>query len=278
MEPLQTLFEINGLPTYGLPDRLKDLYGGELGFRTPRLYANFVSSLDGVVALESIGAESGSVISGHNEADRFVMGLLRACADAVVVGAGTLRAAARHLWTPDHIYPRAAPAYADLRRHLGRSRQPRLALVTSRGDLDPHAPALEMGALVLTTGAGRARLHGRLPSAASVVTLGDGEALDPGQLLDAIHAEGHEVLLCEGGPHLIASLLAAGFVDELFLTVSPVLAGRGKSGGRMGLVEGAELLPSIPRWARLLSLRRHKSHLFLRHDISRAAEESSAAN
>ncbi len=278
MEPLDTLFEIHGLPVYGLPDRLKGLYGGELGFPTPRLYANFVSSLDGVVALESMGAESGSVISGHNEADRFVMGLLRACADAVIVGAGTLRADPRHLWTPDHIYPPAAAAYAELRRHLGRSRQPRLALITSRGDLDPHSPALEMGALVLTTGAGRARLHGRLPAASSVVTLGDDGELDPGQLLDAIHAEGHEVLLCEGGPHLIGNLLVAGFVDELFLTVSPVLVGRGKSGGRMGLVEGAELLPSITRRARLLTLRRHKSHLFLRYDISRAAEKSSATN
>ncbi len=278
MEPLQTLFEINGLPTYGLPERLKDLYGGELGFRAPRLYANFVSSLDGVVALDSIGAESGSVISGHNEADRFVMGLLRACADAVVVGAGTLRADPRQLWTPDHIYPLAATAYAELRRHLGRSIQPRLVLVTSRGDLDPQVPALERGALVLTTGAGQSRLHGRIPAAASIVTLGDGEELDPAALLDVIHAEGHQVLLCEGGPHLFGNLLAAGFVDEVFLTVSPVLAGRGKSGGRMGLVEGAELMPAIPRWARLLTRRRHRSYLFLRYDISRAAERSPAAS
>ncbi|HYU63230.1 MAG TPA: dihydrofolate reductase family protein, partial [Verrucomicrobiae bacterium] len=57
-----------------------------------RVYANFVSSIDGIVALEAGTAPSGGIISGRNEADRFVMGLLRAFADAVLVGAGTVRA------------------------------------------------------------------------------------------------------------------------------------------------------------------------------------------
>ncbi len=77
----------------------------------PRVYANFVSSVDGVVALPD-GGESGSVISGRNEADRFVMALLRASADAVLIGAETFRRASGDLWNADHAYPEAADLFA----------------------------------------------------------------------------------------------------------------------------------------------------------------------
>ena len=97
--------------------------------------------------------------------------------------------------------------------------------------------------------------------------LGDEKALDARRVVEAIQAEGHKLILCEGGPHLIGDLLSAALVDELFLTLSPVLAGRGQR-HRRGLVEGAELLPFRPRWGTMLSLRRHESHLFLRYDIS----------
>jgi hypothetical protein len=90
LSPFEVLFEAGGLPEYALPVDLKHLYG-RLGFTNRVVYANFVSSIDGVVTL---GAKpsAGSVISGKDQADRFLMGLLRACADAVVLGAGTLRA------------------------------------------------------------------------------------------------------------------------------------------------------------------------------------------
>ncbi len=91
------------------------------------MYANFVSSIDGIVALEAGTAPSGGIISGRNEADRFVMGLLRAFADAVLVGAGTVRAeGGKALWTTEYIFPAAAKAYADLRQVLRREKIPRL--------------------------------------------------------------------------------------------------------------------------------------------------------
>ena len=77
LEPLDLLFEDEELPSFELPDELVRLYGGSLGFATPRLYANFVSTLDGVVAISSV-PESNRVIAAGSEADRFVMGLLRA--------------------------------------------------------------------------------------------------------------------------------------------------------------------------------------------------------
>jgi riboflavin biosynthesis pyrimidine reductase len=266
MIPLDLLFEKDGLPSYALPKGLERLYGGRLGFEAPRLYANFVSSLDGVVALEG-EKHSSQMISGQSEADRFVMGLLRACADAVLIGAGTLRAAPGSLWTPAYICPDAAAEFAELRRHLGRSNEPRLVLLTAHGEMDAHHPALEAGALVLTTSLGATKLGNRLSAASTVVALGDGRAIHLVDVISALRGEGHEVVLSEGGPTVITGLLQAGLLNELFLTLSPILAGRSDARGRPGLVEGIELLPSQSILGDLLSIRKHGSHLFLRHAI-----------
>jgi riboflavin biosynthesis pyrimidine reductase len=266
MIPLDVLFEKGGLPSYDLPAGLERLYGGSLGFEAPRLYANFVSSLDGVVALEG-EKHSSQMISGQSEADRFVMGLLRACADAVLIGAGTLRAAPGSLWTPTFIYPDAAGGFAELRRHLGRSDEPRLVLLTARGEIDVRHPALEAGALVLTTSLGARELGNRLSASSSVVALGDGRAINLVDVITTLRGEGHEVVLSEGGPTLMAGLLQGGLLNELFLTLSPILAGRFDARGRPGLVEGIELLPSRSILGDLLSIRKQGSHLFLRQAI-----------
>lgn len=78
----------------------------------PVLYANFVASVDGVVALPGAG-DSGSRISGGDEPDRFIMGLLRAAADAVMIGAGTFHFAGGNLWHPEAVYPQAAEGLID---------------------------------------------------------------------------------------------------------------------------------------------------------------------
>jgi riboflavin biosynthesis pyrimidine reductase len=267
-EPLHVLYEAAGLAAYRLPAGLRTLYGGDLGFAGPTIYANFVSSLDGVAALDD-AVPAGPLISGGSVVDRFVMGLLRACADAVLVGAGTLRAERDHVWTPGFIYPAAAADYRLLRRHLGRDGEPVLVVVSARGDIDPSAPSLELGAHVITTAAGAARLQGRLPGAVRVSALpGDGR-LEPADVVGAVRAEGHSIVLTEGGPHLAGDLVAGGLVDELFLTLSPVLAGRDGRRRRMGLVEGAVLLPAISSTGSLMSARRAASHLFLRYDLRR---------
>ena len=74
------------------------------------------------------------------------------------------------------------------------------------------------------------------------------------------------MILSEAGPSLFGSLLASFLVDELFLTVSPLLAGRGAA-ARLGLVEGVELLPEARVAGRLRSVRTHGSHLFLRYSL-----------
>ena len=160
------MFEAD-LPSYTLPDELTRLYG-RLGFAERVVYSNFVSSLDGVVTLGS-GVSAGSVISGKNPADRFLMGLLRACADAVVIGVGTLRATPGHLWTPAHVFPDYATEFASLRSTLGRRPEPRLVILSNRGELDFDHPALK-GALVLTTKDGAERCSGRVPRSSRCVT------------------------------------------------------------------------------------------------------------
>ena len=268
--PLARLYEQPGLPAWGLPEDLVDIYGGDLGFTEPCVYANFVASLDGVTALGPEHPSSGSAISGDDPADRFVMGMLRACADIVLIGAGTLRATPGHLWTPRHICPAAADEYAALRRSLGREGEPQLAVVTARGEVPAAHPAIRAGALILTTTAGARRLQGRLPDECTVVDLGERPTLRSADLLAALRARGGATVLTEGGPRLLGQLIAEDVLDELFLTVSPVLAGRAET-SRPGLVAAQELLPARPEEAELVSVRHRRSYLFLRYRLRRTA-------
>jgi riboflavin biosynthesis pyrimidine reductase len=94
-----------------------------------------------------------------------------------------------------------------------------------------------------------------------------GAAIDARATVDLLRARGHQLILSEGGPTLHGSLLASGLVDELFLTVSPLLAGLAPESERLSLVERVELLPQAPLGGRLLSVRRNGAHLFLRYEL-----------
>ena len=263
---MQTLREAEAADGGTLTPHLAELYGGQLALAGDVLYANFVSSLDGVTALPP-PHRSGEVLSGRSEADRFLLALLRALADVVVVGARTLRAEPRHLWTPSYVSPGLAPAFAELGRP-----DPALVVVSARGEFDSDLRAFERGALVLTTDAGAVRLARRLPSASRVRSLGEGP-IEGAAILEAVRAEGYRRVLTEGGPTLLAQFVGPGLLDELFLTLSPLLAGRGSGDERLSLLEGVDLIPEGGRWARLLSVRAHGSHLFLRYGFRRSAPE-----
>lgn len=259
VEALQLLFEEPGAAGE-LPEPLGVLYGGGLALDDDLLYANLITSLDGVAALAAPRG-AGPTLRGDCHADRFVMALLRALADAVLIGAGTLRTDRNHLWTPGYVDREHADAFAS----IGRS-DPRLVVVSASGALDPGERALQSGALVITTDAGARRLAHRLPAGCVVRSLGSG-APSARAILDAVRAEGHRRVLTEGGPTLLSRFVADRVLDELFLTVAPVLAGRRSGDRRLGLVEGGAFLPEAGRWARLLSLRKAGSHLFLRYSL-----------
>jgi len=226
MEALRSLFGSGAPDALQVPlgARLEELYGGPLALREECLYSNFVSSMDGVVALE--GVSSGPTLSGRSEGDRFVMGLLRACADGVLVGAQTYRDETGHRWTPDYIYPPCAEDFAALRAALGLAAEPELVVLSRSG-----GPAREMP-----------------------------------DVLAELRSRGWRRVLCEGGPQVIGQLLRASLLDDVFLTLSPVLAGRDRA-WRPGMVGGVELLPDHGLWGRLASVRRQGSHLFLRYDL-----------
>ena len=276
LQPLEPLFEVPRLPSFDLPEELAAVYGGAVGFPEPRLYANFVASVDGVVALPAL-LESSHLIAAGSKHDRFVMGLLRACADAVLIGAGTLRGSPRTRWTAEHAYPPAAPLYAELRRQRGRPSQPTLAVLSGSGRISPRHPGLGERSLVLTSEQGAAQLGRRLPRSAAIVPIGAHSPLDPALAVETLRAGGHELILCEGGPLLFGELVDAGLVDELFLTLSPVLAGHGGASGRLSLLESAELLPGRTPAATLLTLRRADSHMFLRYQLGSTSTHTVSA-
>ena len=265
IDSFRVVAEDEDLPRWDVPEQLATLYGGPIGLDEPCVVANFVESLDGVVAVPRL-PRSHAVISDESEADRFVLALVRACADAVVVGSGTLLASPQGTWRIDRAYPPAAEALADLRARRGRPEQPLVVVVTTGASLDPSHPVLESGALVLTTEEGVSHLRATVPSASEVVAVNDGDAVDLGRALELLRERGCPVILTEAGPSMFGSFVASQLVDELFLTVSPVLAGRG-SDARLGLVEGVELVPQTRVAGRLRSVRMHGSHLFLRYAL-----------
>lgn len=267
----------------GLPAALRAMYGGDLTIALrsdrPTVVANFVSTLDGVVAIDPSGRTGGGEISGFAEADRFVMALLRAVADAVIVGAGTVRPAPGHEWTPRGVHAASAPALEAWRGSLGlATSQPRIIVVSVSGRLDPAHRGLtrpDVPVTIVTTQAGAARL-GAAPFSPDVRVrpVAGADRVEPEALLDAVRDEGARLALCEGGPHLIGGLLGAGLVDELFLTLAPQVAGRNDDLRRLGLVEGLALPAGAGRWAALRSVRRSGDLLFLRYRFRRPAQVS----
>jgi riboflavin biosynthesis pyrimidine reductase len=179
-----------------------------------RLRANFISSIDGAIELD------GRSRSLSGPADQAAFMAMRACADAVLVGAGTVRV--------ENYGPVKLDERTQQRRvHRGQAPLPRLAIVSGAADLDPGAKVFAGAAkpLLLTS----ARGAGSRPDLARVadVTVCGEDVVDLGYALDHLSALGLARVLCEGGPTLMSSLLAHHLVDELCLTISPVLAGSG---------------------------------------------------
>ena len=256
----------------GMPIELERRYGGQLRVRLrgdrPTVIANFVSTIDGIVAFGGGQLSGGGLISGFHEPDRFVMGSLRALADVVVVGAGTLRGSTEHRWIAEHIYPASAPAFAEWRAEMGLPARPTTMIVTASGDIpvdhnglnDPTIPVV-----IATTPAGAERLGGAaFGEHVSIEAIGDGGQISGDDLVALGRRLGARLLLTEGGPHLLGEFLRSDVLDELFLTIAPQLVGRGPT-ERLGLVEGIALPPGDARWDRLASVRRSGDHLFLRY-------------
>jgi riboflavin biosynthesis pyrimidine reductase len=238
----------------------------------PQVFSNFVSSMDGVVSLQAKGHSGGGDISGFSLQDRMVMGLLRAVADVVIVGAGTLDADVRHVWTPEAICPELAKEYGKLRMEMSKLEPALNVVVTAGGNLDLRLPVFASGrvpALIVTTSAGAKRL-GSQKSPASVqirAVPGRGRKEIPAALIldEVAKINAGKRILVEGGPRLLGSFYEERLVSEQFLTIAPQIAGRCAHDGRLGLVMGKTFAPRHPLWGRLIDVRRGDSLLFLRY-------------
>jgi len=180
----------------------------------PLVRMNFVSSADGAVTLEGRSGALGG------ETDRAVMQVLRAMADVVLVGAGTVRA-------EGYGGLRVDDEDAAWRRAHGLPEQPMLAVVSGTLGLDPgdevFARAVRRPVLVTTEDAARAR-GAEFAGVAEVLACGRGP-LDLGAMRDAFAARGWTEVLCEGGPHLFGALLDASLVGEVCVTLAPRFVG-----------------------------------------------------
>jgi len=284
MEPIRTLFGVR--PTEPseliLPEGLRRRYDGDLSFphapeERPYCVANFVSTLDGVVSFNIPGQLEGAQISESNEEDRFIMGLLRASADAVLVGSGTLQAVGpQGTWLPESVYPAAEDLYRKYRTEvLRRPEYPLVVVVTGTGGVDLasavfHTPRTRV--LILTTEQGKRRLSqsgSEALASVEVKALSDAEkGISPSAILTLLKRDaGVELLLHEAGPTLFGEFLADRLMDELFLTVAPQIAGRVAAHPRPGLVANVEFSPATAPWWKLLSTKSAADYIFLRYQI-----------
>jgi riboflavin biosynthesis pyrimidine reductase len=284
--PLQTLLASRRGRAVPLPKKLARLFGVlrmPQALAGPHIISNFVSTLDGVVSLKIPGHEGGGDISGFSAQDRMVMGLLRAIADVVIVGGGSLEADPTRMWTPQAICPELAAEYRTLTRTLRKDRTTLPVVVSASGRLDLGSPVFarrDAPLLIVTTRGGARRLAGQpMPEGVQVRAVGRGTgALGAGDIIDAVCAVAPAGrILVEGGPRLLASFYTQRRVHEQFLTLAPQLAGREDGDGRISLVMGELFAPVTPRWASLVDVRRGGSHLFLRYSFDRAAAHGRTA-
>lgn len=207
---------------------------GKLGFPEappdrPWIYSNFVQSLDGIVSLRGFHA-SGADISQSAE-DRWLMDLLRAHADGVLVGVNTLidETNLRGKEKRGPVFRIMDPALRELRKRLGRAREKNI-FVTASGNIDLSEyrcfDCEHVDPVVVTTKHGAERLQARGANPGVQIVVTGNETVDLKRMVEVLRRDfGVRHLLCEGGPTLYGRMSKAGLIDEKFLTISPIELG-----------------------------------------------------
>jgi riboflavin-specific deaminase-like protein len=218
----------------------------------PHVMLNMVSTADGRA---SIGGRSGPI---GNRADELLFHGLRSVVDAVLVGAGTIRAERYGRLIKSEQTVRA-------RRERGLAEQPLACIASGSVSLPADIPLLaDSAARIVILTPSQATLAAASASISYVRAEREGRLDIPRALAELSERFGVRTLLCEGGPHLNHWLLSAGVVDELFLSLAPKLAG-GESAGGLRIIAGTELEPPVE--LELLSVLESESELFLRYGV-----------
>jgi riboflavin biosynthesis pyrimidine reductase len=204
----------------------------------PWIYANVIASRNGIVTWRRAGAHDDPVraIAGGDFtrpgrlADLRLMRHLRACADAVSVGAQTLRDHPDFIGTPEDIGDGLGEALSRFRASQGRRRLPLQVVYSGSGRLDLDAPIFntpDLAVIIVTTDAGGCLLRSRGSEGKGITVLVAGEErIGPTGLIRSHERLAGEFdvryLDCEGGAMTLESLHAAGILDEIFVTVTDV--------------------------------------------------------
>jgi len=257
---LRMLGEGESLTAGQLADRLVLPRARDAHPQRPYLVLNMIATADGRATL---GGRSGPL---GGRADRELFHALRTVVDAVMAGAGTVRA--------ERYGPLVrAPQHRRARRERALEEEPLACIVSGRMALAPDIPLLAspQSRVVIITAAA-ASLPSCSASVEYVRAQRDG-VLDLGAAMAELRSRfGVRTVLCEGGPHLNAHLLEAGLVDELFLALSPKLAGGdAASGEALRIVAGPAL--AHPLELELLGIAESESFLFLRYGVCASASE-----
>jgi riboflavin biosynthesis pyrimidine reductase len=215
----------------------------------PRVVADMVASVDGRAAV------NGRSVALGNAADRALLRELRTAADAVLVGTGTLRAERYAALLDDEQRARRVAE--------GRPAHPIVATVSRRLDLPvAEAPLFAEAGVPIVVFTESDAAPPDVAASLTVVRVAPGR-LTPAAALPALAADfGVRGVLCEGGPSLLALLLADGAVDDLLLTVAPLAVG----GAGPGVLDGGVLGPPAPRLA-LRDVHRSEDHVFLHYGL-----------
>lgn len=220
----------------------------------PHVMLNMIATADGRA---TVGGRSGTI---SDRADRALFHGLRAAVDAVLVGAATLRTERYGRIIPD-------AARRQVRQSHGLGDEPLACIVSGRMSIAEDIPLLtEPAARVVVLTASQASL----PATAAHVEYVRAERGGQLDLAAAIAELGErfevQSVLCEGGPHLARQLLGAGLIDELFLSLAPILAGGEPAGGEaLRILAGEELAPPVA--LELRSVLQSGSELFLRYGV-----------
>ena len=270
----QSLLEPTKISTVSpsLPPEFQDVYGGDWQYQVPAnrpyVYSNFVQSRDGRISFSLPDQSSGAEVSGFNLHDKWLMGLLRARADAVIVGDNTLNIEPDHIWTHQYICPKET-AFSSLRASENLAPAPLQTLLSLEGNFNPSLPVFardDLNIVIFTTARGRENAK-NLEGVAAKVDLPDvgTETVNLMRVMQVLHSDYKvKTLLCEGGPRVYGSMIAAKLVDEEFLALSSIVIGQDASRSRPGLIEGAAFTPENAPRSIPISLKRAGDFLFLR--------------
>jgi riboflavin biosynthesis pyrimidine reductase len=199
--------------------RLMDFYAYPDGLQSCWVRGNMIASLDGGATDD--GKAGGLAGAG----DRAVFSLMRHAADVIVVGASTVR-------IENYSGAQLPVAAREARRRRGQAEVPPIAVVTRSGNIDPSAllfTRTEVPPLILTTSRFHDDTRRRLGSVAEVIDASGPEpdSVDSATVLKILADRGHYRVLTEGGPLLLGTMIEDGLLDELCLTIAPILVGGG---------------------------------------------------